>query len=104
MKGKQQAAEIEEKAKDMVKERTEGDLTRGLMYNGVPQGAKRKRDHGNSESNKQAPNGTNGVNGEHVEDEEEEDNDWSEDEDGVDSIPMDVSSLRPSLPRSRNNH
>ncbi|KAJ5405502.1 hypothetical protein N7465_006786 [Penicillium sp. CMV-2018d] len=89
MKGKQQAAEIEEKAKDMVKERTEGDLTRGLIYNGVPQGAKRKRDHGNSESNKQAPNGTNGVNGHHVGDEEEEDNDWSEDEDGVDSMPMD---------------
>lgn len=93
MKGKQQAAEIEEKAKDMVKERTEGDLTRGLIYNGVPQGAKRKRDHGNSESNKQAPNGTNGVNGDHVED-EEDDNDWSEDEDGIDSIPMDVSSFR----------
>ncbi|KAJ9484677.1 hypothetical protein VN97_g8694 [Penicillium thymicola] len=88
MKGKQQAAEIEEKAKDMVKERTEGDLTRGLIYNGVPQGAKRKRDHGNSESNKQAPNGTNGVNGDHVED-EDEDNDWSEDEDGIDSTPMD---------------
>ncbi|EKV12435.1 DNA directed RNA polymerase III subunit Rpc82, putative [Penicillium digitatum] len=89
MKGKQQAAEIEEKAKEMVKERTEGDLSRGLIYNGIPQGAKRKYNHGNSESNRQAPNGTNGANGDHVEDEEDEENDWSEDEDGLDSIPMD---------------
>ncbi|OQE39883.1 hypothetical protein PENCOP_c006G08293 [Penicillium coprophilum] len=89
MKGKQQAMEIEEKAKEMVKERTEGDLSRGLMYNGLPQGAKKKRDHGNKESNQPAPNGTNGVNGGHVDDEEEEENDWSEDEDGIDSMPMD---------------
>jgi DNA-directed RNA polymerase III subunit RPC3 len=90
MKGKQQAAEIEEKTQAMVKERTEGDLSRGLMFNGVPQGVKRKRDHGSSESNKQA-NGTNGVNGDHGNDDEEE-NDWSDDEDGLDSMPMDVSS------------
>ncbi|KAJ5442312.1 RNA polymerase III Rpc82 C -terminal [Penicillium cf. griseofulvum] len=91
MKGKQQAMEIEEKAKELVKERTEGDLTRGLIYNGLPQGAKRKRDHdpGNKGSSEQAPNGTNGINGDHVEDEGEEENDWSEDEDGIDSIPMD---------------
>ncbi|KAJ5794486.1 hypothetical protein N7457_001085 [Penicillium paradoxum] len=89
MKGKQQAAEIEEKAKDMVKERTEGDLSRGLMYNGVPQGVKRKRDHSNADSNPQTMSGTNGVNGDHADDEEEEENDWSEDEDGLDSIPMD---------------
>jgi DNA-directed RNA polymerase III subunit RPC3 len=103
MKGKQQAMEIEEKAKEMVKERTEGDLTRGLIYNGLPQGAKRKRDHdhGNKGSSERAPNGTNGVNGDHLENEEEEENDWSEDEDGIDSIPMDVSSFRLSRPRLR---
>ncbi|KAJ5470814.1 hypothetical protein N7530_008171 [Penicillium desertorum] len=89
MKGKQQAAEIEQKAKDMVKEKTEGDLSRGLIYNGIPRGAKRKRNHGNSGSSNPAPNGTNGVNGDHIDDEGEEGNDWSDDEDDVDSIPMD---------------
>lgn len=94
MKGKQQAAEIEEKAKDMVKERTEGDLSRGLMYNGVPQGVKRKRDHANAEPDQHITNGTNGINGNHAGNEEDdEENDWSEDEDGLDSIPMDVSLL-----------
>jgi DNA-directed RNA polymerase III subunit RPC3 len=92
MKGKQQAAEIEEKTQTMVKERTEGDLSRGLMFNGVPQGVKRKRGHGNSESRKQT-NGTNGVKGDHG-NEEDEENDWSDDEDGLDSMPMDVSLSR----------
>ncbi|CAG7921894.1 unnamed protein product [Penicillium olsonii] len=86
MKGKQQTAEIEEKSQQMVKDRTEGDLSRGLMFNGLPQGIKRKRDHGNSGSHEET-NGTNGVNGDHaVEDEEE--NDWSDDE--GDSMPMDT--------------
>jgi DNA-directed RNA polymerase III subunit RPC3 len=86
MKGKQQQAEIEEKAKNMVKERTEGDLSRGLMFNGLPQGVKRKFGSSNNDQN-----GTNGVNGHHAEDEDDEGNDWSEDEDGIDSAPMDVS-------------
>jgi DNA-directed RNA polymerase III subunit RPC3 len=99
MKGKQQAAEIEEKAKELVKQRTEGDLSRGLMYNGLPQGVKRKRDHANGGSNQQVANGTNGVNGSHAEDDDEEENDWSEDEDGLSSIPMDVSLPHLSLTR-----
>ena len=90
MKGKQQSAETDERTRNMIKERTEGDLSRGLMFNGVPQGVKRKRDHGNSESYKQA-NGTNGINGDRDADEDEEENDWSEDDDGLDSMPMDVS-------------
>ena len=95
MKGKQQTAEIEEKSQQMVKDRTEGDLSRGLMFNGLPQGIKRKRDHGNSGSHEET-NGTNGVNGDHaVEDEEE--NDWSDDE--GDSMPMDVSLYQGSIPR-----
>ncbi|KAJ5562332.1 RNA polymerase III Rpc82 C -terminal [Penicillium sp. DV-2018c] len=88
MKGKQQAAEIEEKAKELVKQRMEGDLSRGLMYNGLPHGVKRKRDHANGVSHQQATNGSNGVNGDHAEDDDEE-NDWSEDEDGFSSVPMD---------------
>ncbi|KAJ5416350.1 RNA polymerase III Rpc82 C -terminal [Penicillium cf. griseofulvum] len=53
--------------------------------------ALKENDHdpGNKGSSEQAPNGTNGINGDHVEDEGEEENDWSEDEDGIDSIPMD---------------
>jgi DNA-directed RNA polymerase III subunit RPC3 len=90
MKGKQQQAEIEEKAKSMVKERTEGDLSRGLMFNGLPQGLKRK--FGSASGSNNAQNGTNGVNRDHAEDEEDDEgNDWSEDEDGIDSSPMDVS-------------
>ncbi|OGE56862.1 hypothetical protein PENARI_c002G08056 [Penicillium arizonense] len=88
MKGKQQQAEIEEKAKSMVKERTEGDLSRGLMFNGLPQGVKRK--FGSASGSNNAQNGTNGVNRDHAEDEEDDEgNDWSEDEDGIDSSPMD---------------
>ncbi|KAJ5145680.1 uncharacterized protein N7515_000244 [Penicillium bovifimosum] len=91
MKGKQQAAEIEEKAKELVKQRMEGDLSRGLLYNGLPQGVKRKRDNANGVSNQHSTNGSNGINGingDHAEDDDEE-NDWSEDEDGLSSIPMD---------------
>ncbi|KAJ6097947.1 hypothetical protein N7499_002321 [Penicillium canescens] len=88
MKGKQQQAEIEEKAKSMVKERTEGDLSRGLMFNGLPQGVKRK--FGSASGSNNAQNGTNGVNRDHAEDQEDDEgNDWSEDEDGIDSSPMD---------------
>ncbi|KAJ6001815.1 hypothetical protein N7522_007042 [Penicillium canescens] len=88
MKGKQQQAEIEEKAKSMVKERTEGDLSRGLMFNGLPQGVKRK--FGSASGSNYAQNGTNGVNRDHAEDQEDDEgNDWSEDEDGIDSSPMD---------------
>ncbi|KAJ5317323.1 hypothetical protein PENANT_c034G11765 [Penicillium antarcticum] len=87
MKGKQQQAEIEEKSKNMVKERTEGDLSRGLMFNGLPQGVKRM--FGGASGSTNAQKGTNDVNGDHAEDEEDEGNDWSEDEDGIDSAPMD---------------
>ncbi|KAJ5322958.1 hypothetical protein N7452_011247 [Penicillium brevicompactum] len=86
MKGKQQTSEIEERTQDMVKERTEGDLSRGLMFNGLPQGLKRKRGPANSGSHG-VTNGTNGINGHH--DIEGEENDWSDDEDGFDSTPMD---------------
>jgi DNA-directed RNA polymerase III subunit RPC3 len=56
------------------------------MFNGLPQGVKRKFGSSNNDQN-----GTNGVNGHHAEDEDDEGNDWSEDEDGIDSAPMDVS-------------
>lgn len=104
MKGKQQKAEIEEKTNEMIKARTEGDLSQGLMFNGLPQGVKRKRDNQNPGSHKES-NGTNGVNGHHDMDEEEDEegNDWSEDEDGIDSIPMDVSSTPTSAAKYHHN-
>lgn len=58
------------------------------MFNGLPQGLKRKRGPANSGSHG-LTNGTNGTNGHH--DIEGEENDWSDDEDGFDSTPMDVS-------------
>lgn len=91
LKGKKQEEAIKEKAQELVHERTNGDLTQGLMYNGLPRGIKRK--FGNSLANRQSPNRQNGANGDHAEDEEqqeEEENEWSEDEDGFDNIPMEV--------------
>jgi DNA-directed RNA polymerase III subunit RPC3 len=89
LKGKKQEEAIKEKAQELVHERTDGDLSQGLMYNGLPRGVKRK--FGNGSANGQRQDRQNGVNGDHAEDEEEEENEWSEDEDGFDNIPMEVS-------------
>lgn len=89
LKGKKQEEAIKEKAQELVHERTGGDLSQGLMYNGLPRGVKRK--FGNSSVNGQRQDRQNGVNGDHAEEEEEEENEWSEDEDGFDNIPMEVS-------------
>jgi DNA-directed RNA polymerase III subunit RPC3 len=89
LKGKKQEEAIREKAQELVEERTNGDLTQGLMFNGLPRGIKRK--FGNGSAKEQRQNGQNGVNGDHAEDEEEEENEWSEDEDGFDNIPLEVS-------------
>ncbi|KAJ5665338.1 uncharacterized protein N7477_007786 [Penicillium maclennaniae] len=88
LKGKKQEEAIKERALELVQERTNGDLTQGLMYNGLPRGIKRR--FGNGSGNGKSQDNQNGVNGDHAEDEEqhEEENEWSEDEDGFDNIPM----------------
>jgi DNA-directed RNA polymerase III subunit RPC3 len=89
LKGKKQQEAILQETSDLVAERTDGDLTRGLMFNGLPRGIKRKSGHGSGTSNKRARIDNGMVNGDSSEKEEEE-NDWSEDEDEYDTTPMDV--------------
>lgn len=88
LKGKKQEEAIMLKTQDLVEERMNGDLTQGLIHDGLPRGLKRK--FGNGTSNEQLQISRNGVNGDHSREDDEE-NDWSEDEDGFDNIPMEVS-------------
>ncbi|KAI9367266.1 DNA-directed RNA polymerase III subunit rpc3 [Aspergillus egyptiacus] len=80
MKGKKLEEYVLEKTADMLKERVDGDLTRGLMVNGVPRGVKRKHVNGTSEDfgNKQGR-----FDYDDVGEEEEEENEWFDDD-----IPM----------------
>ena len=93
MKGKKLEETIIEKTLDMIRERTDGDLSHGLTYNGVPRGAKRGR--GAAQSN--APNKRARMDHASVDEdegeEEEEENEWSDDEMGNDTVPMEVSFL-----------
>ncbi|KAL3470387.1 RNA polymerase III subunit RPC82-domain-containing protein [Aspergillus californicus] len=56
LKGKKLEEYVLEKTTDMLRERLDGDLTRGLMVNGVPRGVKRRHTNGASQDveNKQA--------------------------------------------------
>ncbi|KAJ5176471.1 DNA-directed RNA polymerase III subunit rpc3 [Penicillium canariense] len=88
LKGKRQQEALLLKTEEILAQRTDGDLSEGLMVNGLPRGVKRKFVNGISDSaSKRLQTGHNGVNGDHV-DEDGEENDWSEDEDGFDNIPM----------------
>lgn len=94
MKGKKLEETVAEGTLNLLRERLDGDLTRGLMFNGVPRGAKRK--HGNAASstaNGQARSDYAAV--DEDEEGEEEENEWSDDDLGEDTIPMEV---RPLLP------
>lgn len=92
LKGKRQEEAIDVKTKELLDERTDYDLSAKYMYNGLPRGVKRKWTNGGSAPNhSQAETNGNGVNGDHA---DEEENDWSEDEDGFDNIPMEVSFSR----------
>lgn len=88
LKGKKQEETTLLKTQELVEERMNGDLTKGLVFNGLPRGVKRK--FANGSLNEQQRTARNGMNGDHAE-EEEEANEWSEDEDGFDNIPMEVS-------------
>lgn len=93
LKGKKQEEAIMLKTQELVEDRTNGDLTQGLIHNGLPRGLKRK--FGNGTSHEPSHVSRNGVNGDYAQGDEE--NDWSEDEDGFDTIPMEVSRLIQSL-------
>lgn len=89
LKGKKQEEAIMLKTQEVVDERTNGNLTQGLIHDGLPRGLKRK--FGNGISNEHPQTSQNGVNGDHAREDDDGENDWSEDEDGFDNIPMEVS-------------
>ncbi|EAW14685.1 putative DNA directed RNA polymerase III subunit Rpc82 [Aspergillus clavatus NRRL 1] len=87
MKGKRMEEAVIEGTLELLKERTDGDLTRGLMVQGVPRGAKRK--HGSKSAD--APNKKARVDFASVDEDDEQDeeeNEWSDDEMGYDTTPM----------------
>ena len=89
MKGKKLEETVIEGTLNLLRERLDGDLTRGLMFNGVPRGAKRKHDNISSK----AANGRTQPDYAAVDEDEEgeeEENEWSDDDMGEDTIPMEV--------------
>lgn len=89
MKGKKLEETVIEKTLEIVKEKTDGDLSHGLKYNGVPRGAKRGR--GAAQSNKPIKKAqTEQADADEDDEEDEEENEWSDDEMGNDTVPMDV--------------
>lgn len=87
LKGKKYDEAVIEGTIKLVKERTDGDLSRGLMSHGVPRGAKRKRETGDSGSSKKPRTDYAAVD----EDEDDGENEWPDDEMDVGGIPMQVS-------------
>ncbi|KAL4903525.1 hypothetical protein BDW74DRAFT_156554 [Aspergillus multicolor] len=81
MKGKKLEEYVLEKTADMLKEKLDGDLTRGHLVNGVPRGVKRSRASGGSTD---ADNQRERFDLEDVDGEEEDE--WADDE-----VPMDSS-------------
>lgn len=91
MKGKKLEEAVIEKTLTLIRESTDGDLSHGLKFNGVPRGAKRGRGAAQSnESNKRARTDYAAVD---EDGEGEEENEWSEDEMGNDTVPIEVCSL-----------
>ncbi|KKK16070.1 hypothetical protein P175DRAFT_0557663 [Aspergillus ochraceoroseus IBT 24754] len=85
LKGKRLEEEMAERVAAMMKERLDGDLTRGLMVNGVPRGVKRR--HGNGASDDAE---SKRARMDYVDDDEdddgEDDNEWWDDD-----VPMESS-------------
>ncbi|EAL85885.1 DNA directed RNA polymerase III subunit Rpc82, putative [Aspergillus fumigatus Af293] len=91
LKGKRLEEAVIEGTLGLLKERTDGDLTRGLIVHGVPRGAKRKHSSRRAdEPNKKCRTDFASVD-ENDEHDEEEENEWSDDEMGYDTTPMEVS-------------
>lgn len=89
LKGKKLEETVLEKTNDLIRERTDGDLTNGLVFNGVPRGAKRMHGTESDGPNKKSRLNYDSVDG----DEDIEENEWSDDEMVGDVIPMQVSLL-----------
>lgn len=90
LKGKKFDEAVIEGTINLVRERTSGDLSQGLMVGGVPRGAKRRHGAGNTDSpNKKGRMDYAAI--DEDEDEDQEENEWSDDEMGDGAIPMQVS-------------
>lgn len=89
LKGKKYDEAVIEGTINLIKERTDADLSRGLTVGGVPRGAKRKHETGDSNPRKKARMDYAAVDEDGDDDEEE--NEWSDDEMGGGGIPMQVS-------------
>lgn len=92
MKGKRLEEAVIEKTLDLIRERNDGDLSHGLKFNGVPRGAKRGRGAAQSNEFNKKPRTDYAAVDEDGE-EGDEGNEWSDDEMGNDTVPMEVCSL-----------
>ncbi|RAH62566.1 DNA directed RNA polymerase III subunit Rpc82 [Aspergillus piperis CBS 112811] len=91
LKGKKLDETVLEGTLTLLKERLDGDLTRGLMHNGLPRGAKRRHGTGSADaSNKKARMDYADAD---EDDDEEEENEWSDDEMGGDTTPMELATV-----------
>jgi DNA-directed RNA polymerase III subunit RPC3 len=92
LKGKKLEAEMQALAQKLVDERTDGDLSRGLVFHGIPRGGKRRHVNGVANVSNKRPRLESPL-----EDMEEEEEDSDEDGyhdiimDGDDDVPMNVS-------------
>ncbi|PYH98365.1 DNA-directed RNA polymerase III subunit rpc3 [Aspergillus ellipticus CBS 707.79] len=85
MKGKKLDETVLEGTLTLLKERLDGDLTRGLMFNGLPRGAKLRHANGSADApSKRARVDYDDENG------DEEENEWSDDDMGGDTTPMEL--------------
>ncbi|PYI30851.1 DNA-directed RNA polymerase III subunit rpc3 [Aspergillus indologenus CBS 114.80] len=80
MKGKRLEETVLDGTLAMLREKLDGDLTRGLMHNGLPRGAKRRPGSGSADKSARMDYD--------MEDEAEEENEWSDDDMGGDTTPM----------------
>ncbi|RAL07305.1 putative DNA directed RNA polymerase III subunit Rpc82 [Aspergillus homomorphus CBS 101889] len=83
MKGKRLEETVLDGTLSMLREKLDGDLTRGLMHNGLPRGAKRRPGNGSGNASNQDARVDYDM-----EDEDEEENEWSDDDMGGDTTPM----------------
>ncbi|PLN77079.1 DNA-directed RNA polymerase III subunit rpc3 [Aspergillus taichungensis] len=83
LKGKKLDEAVVEATLTMLKERMDGDLTRGLVFNGVPRGVKRRHDARNGDGPTKKARSDYAA----VDEEDEHDDEWSDDE-LDDEIPM----------------
>ncbi|PWY79556.1 DNA-directed RNA polymerase III subunit rpc3 [Aspergillus heteromorphus CBS 117.55] len=84
LKGKKLDETVLDGTLALLKEKLDGDLTRGLMFNGLPRGAKRRHANGSAD----APNKKARVDYDDDEDEDEDEDEWSDDDMGGDTSPM----------------